>query len=738
MRLDIRPLISVLALLCGAGPVRAQTTNPLPVRATTFMLPSTYSGQTYNAVQFDPRADGQLILWPRTAVEGVGGGTNVAGITNLNGLTNASQTFVTGTSGADFNIAGAGSTHTWNLPTASGSARGALSSADWSAFNGKQGSITWQTNGVTLATAPTTVNWTTGVTGYLSGATANLGIEATGGSSPGPGGAFPMFQFHDTAALAGTTNLVWDQTNSFLKLGPGVEPPTAPITISNQATSSRVGLNTGIRIGSSATAKTMFLDSDALGQVGNAAIKFNINNVTTWFLDIASEGNGFHPSATNNADIGTYLFPVRTNWANVLETVDVVKAPRVQWRGASDATFTRVMLTNAVNGTNVVWLSLFNPSAGQVRKFHSVTWDANGTAHIVETNAADNTSAGGSGWSGYDAPATNATFWSSDTNRTNIVLAQRTGQAVPMLSIRGSNGAPIVEFDNLGFMVMTNSLTNYSLGNTRGAPVGTIVLGHMRSPIPTPTWTDEYKRQWDVGPAIWATEQYYVAPGSGTAVFSHGGTTANTGGTTISHEAPDEKKPYMVKVASAATSNSVGGISHNVNLWNSGAHNGSSRVGGAFFFSRWMITNNLAGIVGGGAPRFFVGLANAASPNLTNIVITTNATGQYMGLMGDIGNSLNLFITCRDATAEFRTNTGINFVATNLYEFSLDEPNTNRFVRWSLRNVTARLEASGLFSNNVPTNFMKMTILTKNGTNRANEIYFSKMYLNPAQSPRWN
>ncbi|MBK9322588.1 MAG: hypothetical protein IPM97_06480 [Bdellovibrionaceae bacterium] len=60
-----------------------------------------------------------------------------AGITNLNGLTSGTQSFTTGSAGADFGIASAGSQHTFNLPTASASNRGALSSADWSTFNNK-------------------------------------------------------------------------------------------------------------------------------------------------------------------------------------------------------------------------------------------------------------------------------------------------------------------------------------------------------------------------------------------------------------------------------------------------------------------------------------------------------------------------------------------------------------------------------------------------------------------------
>jgi hypothetical protein len=45
------------------------------------------------------------------------------------------QTFAVGTSGTDFAISSASGIHNFNLPTASASNRGALSSADWTAFN---------------------------------------------------------------------------------------------------------------------------------------------------------------------------------------------------------------------------------------------------------------------------------------------------------------------------------------------------------------------------------------------------------------------------------------------------------------------------------------------------------------------------------------------------------------------------------------------------------------------------
>ena len=64
--------------------------------------------------------------------------TFTTGLTALNGLTNQVQYFAIGTTGTDFGISSATDTHTFNLPTASATNRGALSSEDWSEFNGKQ------------------------------------------------------------------------------------------------------------------------------------------------------------------------------------------------------------------------------------------------------------------------------------------------------------------------------------------------------------------------------------------------------------------------------------------------------------------------------------------------------------------------------------------------------------------------------------------------------------------------
>jgi hypothetical protein len=68
------------------------------------------------------------------------------GMTALNGLSADVQTISTGTTGTDFNVVSSGINHEFNLPTASATTRGALSTTDWSAFNGKQATLVSGTN----------------------------------------------------------------------------------------------------------------------------------------------------------------------------------------------------------------------------------------------------------------------------------------------------------------------------------------------------------------------------------------------------------------------------------------------------------------------------------------------------------------------------------------------------------------------------------------------------------------
>jgi len=65
------------------------------------------------------------------------------GLTSLNNLTRQVQFLATGTSGTDFNISSSTATHTFNLPIASATNTGKLSSSDWSVFNAKQAALSF-------------------------------------------------------------------------------------------------------------------------------------------------------------------------------------------------------------------------------------------------------------------------------------------------------------------------------------------------------------------------------------------------------------------------------------------------------------------------------------------------------------------------------------------------------------------------------------------------------------------
>jgi len=82
-----------------------------------------------------PPPSAASVILTVTQQSGIMAGT---GITAINSLTGATQTLIAGTSGTDFTVSSAGTAHTLNLPTASATNRGALSSTDWSTFNGKQ------------------------------------------------------------------------------------------------------------------------------------------------------------------------------------------------------------------------------------------------------------------------------------------------------------------------------------------------------------------------------------------------------------------------------------------------------------------------------------------------------------------------------------------------------------------------------------------------------------------------
>jgi hypothetical protein len=126
-----------------------------------------------------------------------GGGGGGGGISTLlpGSLTGPTITFTVNSSGSDFAVSGASNTITLSLPTASGTNRGALSSADWTTFNGKQGTIS--------VTAPLTLSGAS--VGMVNQGTTTTLLHGNAAGNPSFSG---VSLTADTLANQGTVNQV--------------------------------------------------------------------------------------------------------------------------------------------------------------------------------------------------------------------------------------------------------------------------------------------------------------------------------------------------------------------------------------------------------------------------------------------------------------------------------------------------------------------------------------------------
>jgi len=125
--------------------------------------PDTHVRLLYEVAQTSPFAHPIIpsVILTVTQQSGIMAGT---GLTAINSLTGAVQTLTTGTSGTDFAISSTGTTHTFNIPTASASNRGLLSTTDYTNFNtGYTDRLKWDggATGLTASTGRTSLGATT-------------------------------------------------------------------------------------------------------------------------------------------------------------------------------------------------------------------------------------------------------------------------------------------------------------------------------------------------------------------------------------------------------------------------------------------------------------------------------------------------------------------------------------------------------------------------------------------------
>jgi hypothetical protein len=258
------------------------------------------------------------------------------------------QSFATGTSGTDFAISSATATHTFNLPTASAANRGALSSTDWSTFNGKF-TLPALTSGSVLFSNGTTI-------------------------------------------AQDNSNLFWDDTNN--RLGIGTNAPAQSLHIAGNINGGFSGLNISNASAGNAAISTILVSNDTgnftvqavgSGFTGSGVLQPN----SARFRSSLAMTNGFYLGTGTTAPITFFTadnerFKIFGSTGNVL----------IQNGGTfTDAGFRLdVNGTARVSGTTTITPAALTGTAATSALDIAQTWNTTGTPSAIKLNITDTAS----------------------------------------------------------------------------------------------------------------------------------------------------------------------------------------------------------------------------------------------------------------------------------------------------------------------------------------------------------
>ena len=226
---------------------------------------------------------------------------------NINGDISSIQTLVVGTSGTDFAIVDTTGVHTFNLPTASSTKRGALSSTDWSTFNGKQDAISvldiahGGTNSGTALSNNRVIVSSSGAIQEASAITASRALISDANGIP----THATTTATEIGYVNGVTSAIQTQLNAKAPLA----SPTFSGTITTPLTASRAlvtGSSAELAVSATTATQVGYL-SGASGTTGTGNLVFSASPTFTGTVVSSAETIAAPSTATGTLAPAAYL-----------------------------------------------------------------------------------------------------------------------------------------------------------------------------------------------------------------------------------------------------------------------------------------------------------------------------------------------------------------------------------------------------------------------------------------------
>lgn len=620
--------------------------------------------------------------------------SNPSGYTNNTGTVTSVAALTLGTTGTDLSSTVATGTTTpvitLNVPSASATNRGVLTSTDWSTFNGKQGALTLTTTGTSGAAT-------------LVGNTLNIPNYASGGGS----GTVTTVSVVSANGFAGTV---------------ATATSTPAITISTSISGVLKGNGTAI---SAAVANTDYLAVNNpvyTGTLGTGTLSYTPANLFQYaqqaansYIQAVFQNTNANPQASTDIVVNNNLSTDTTNYGDF---------------GINSSGFTG---SGSLNLPNAIYLTattgdlvLGTTTANAVRiVINSGTTDAaiiKTTSQLQLPSYTTTTSFSG----------TVVGYLAFDSSGNVITTAAPTGSGSPA----GSTGQ--LQYNNAGAFggasnVQINSNGQLLLIDAATPPTtpaaGTMVLyteNHAGKTLPSvmsPTGID-----YNLQAALYGTSTYMWLASTGTTVAINWGTsfTALNAGTAAAQSHPTKASTSAITSMNRAnfgTGSTATGSSGIVSAATVAWLGNAAGLGGFLFFARFGVETI------SGTHRVLVGL----SANTAALAAEPSTLANTIALGYDSTDTTWQVIT-RSATTLTKTNTAITITAGQILDLYIHSAPNSQSVQFHIKNgaTGADLYVGTAITTNIPssTTFLSMQaqIQSASGTT-AKLLALNRMYL---------